>query len=200
MDGDQYLDVVTALTKALDEKDYYTCYHAEEASYFAMALVSALDLPPRDVDAVRLGAILHDIGKIKIPGEILTKPAALTPEEYALIKQHPTMGAEMLELFDSLKPVALIIRHHHERWDGKGYPDGLRGTEIPLGSRIVTLIDTYHAIVSNRPYRKALSREEAIRRLRAASGEQFDPSLVETFVDLLGYFSSVDSSLTHATI
>lgn len=200
MNTDTYSDVVTALAKALDEKDFYTCYHAEEASYFAMALVSALDLPPQEVEGVRLGAILHDIGKIKIPSEILTKRSSLTPEEYAVIKQHPTIGAQMLEPFHTLKPVARIIKHHHERWDGRGYPDGLRGTAIPLGSRIVSLIDTYHAIVSNRPYRKALGKEEAIRRLRAVSGEQFDPSLVEIFVNLLSYFSSVDLSLTSATI
>ncbi len=135
----------------------------------------------RDLEAA---AILHDIGKIGVPDAILRKPSKLTEEEYAVIKKHPEYGWAVLRAVPGFERVSLFVLHHHEAFDGKGYPAGLRGDEIPIGSRIVSVMDSFDAMVSSRPYRKGLPLEEAIRRLEADSGKQFDPIVTPKFIAL----------------
>ena len=134
---------------------------------------------------LELGALLHDIGKIGIPSEILSKPGRLTAEERALIETHPALGERIIAPIDRLQEVRAIVRHCHERWDGRGYPDGIAGEDIPLESRIVFVCDAYHAMTTDRPYRKRLSHPEAVRRLREAAGTQFDPRVVQVALDVL---------------
>jgi HD-GYP domain-containing protein (c-di-GMP phosphodiesterase class II) len=133
---------------------------------------------------LEMGALLHDIGKIGIPDGILNKPARLTPEEYECVKRHPEFGWAVLRKLPRLEQTSLYVLHHHENFDGTGYPAKLKGFEIPIGSRIVSVIDAFDAMVSSRPYRKGLPLEEAIRRLNQSSGTQFDPSVIKSFVPI----------------
>jgi HD-GYP domain-containing protein (c-di-GMP phosphodiesterase class II) len=129
--------------------------------------------------------VLHDVGKIALPANLLAKPGRLAPAEYELIKRHVTIGAMLIENIPGFAEAAKAVRYHHERWDGKGYPDGLAGDKIPLLGRIVALIDAYSAMVIDRPYHKRIEYEQAVRELRARAGSQFDPKLVEKFVALV---------------
>lgn len=177
-------DSLRALVKALEAKDHYTKEHSERVTALALNLANHLGLSETEIESLRFAGHLHDIGKVGIQDKILLKPGRLTPEEYEVIKRHPLIGAEIVGHISLLRDEVLIIKHHHERWDGKGYPDGLAGEEIPFLARILAVADTYDAMTSNRPYRPPLSHEVALREIRQNSGTQFDPLVVEAFLDL----------------
>ena len=144
-----------------------------------------LGLPEKEQKEIKLAARLHDLGKIGIPGQILNKPGKLNKEEYAEVKKHPGLGADLLLNIDGLKEVSRIIRHHQEWYNGKGYPDGLAGEGIPLASRIISVADAYQAMSSDRPYRRAFSKEEVIAELKRYASIQFDPEIVRIFMEIL---------------
>jgi diguanylate cyclase (GGDEF)-like protein/putative nucleotidyltransferase with HDIG domain len=172
---------VEALAAAVDAKDPYTRGHAQRVSAYAAALASALDLSPTDVARVRLAGLLHDVGKIGVPDAILTKPGNLTAEEKGMIEQHPVIGARMLSQVPFLHDILLAVRHHHERWDGHGYPDRLAGEDIPFDATILMVADSFDAMTSSRTYRLALPLAEACRRVREGRGRQFHPLVVQAF-------------------
>jgi putative nucleotidyltransferase with HDIG domain len=179
------LDTITALAHAIEAKDGYTIQHCERMTGRAVALAQALGLPRQEVENVRLGAILHDVGKIGIPDAVLNKPGKLTPEEYEIIKQHAAIGARIVQSVGALQGVVPIVRHHQERYDGSGYPEGLAGEDIPIGARIIGVVDTYGAMTEDRVYRKAPGHHNAIAELTRLAGRQFDPVVVDAFVRLL---------------
>ena len=179
------LGIAAALAAALEAKDAYTAEHARSIADMAVHVGVKLGMTLEQVRDLRLGAILHDIGKIAVPDAILNKPSALTAEEFEIVKGHTVAGEQILAPVPFLEAVREIVRHDHERWDGHGYPDGLRGAEIPLGSRIVFVVDAFHAMTSDRPYRIAMDEDEAVERLRAGAGTQFDPVVVQAFVRVL---------------
>lgn len=177
--------VIFALAEAVEAKDPYTEGHLERLASYAELLARQLGLPLQGQQDVRGGAILHDVGKIGVPEAILRKPASLSKEEYRIVQNHPLMGHRILAPLRLASRVLPAVRGHHEHFDGRGYPDGLTGEDIPLEGRIVAVADAYDAMTSDRPYRRALCQEEAIRRLRADSGRQFDPQVAQCFVELL---------------
>lgn len=173
------IEVVTSLASAIDAKDEYTKGHSSSVSRYSEALARALNLPEKDVERIKLGALLHDIGKIGIPENVLKKPSKLTDEEWEIMKQHPTIGAEkVLMPNESLHDLIPIVKYHHEHWDGSGYPEKLKGEDIPLAARIVSVADAYHALISDRPYRKGMSNEKACEILKVGAGIQWDLSLI----------------------
>jgi HD-GYP domain-containing protein (c-di-GMP phosphodiesterase class II) len=176
--------VVCAFNQLLDLKDLNTGVHSTRLAEWAMHVAGELGLSEAEIADIEIAALLHDIGKVGIPDAILNKPAKLTTEEYDLMKKHPEYGWAVLRQVPGMKTASLIILHHHESFDGRGYPAGLKGNEIPIGSRIVSVIDSFDAMVSNRPYRNGMAMEEAARRLVKASGTQFDPKVVEHFLPL----------------
>ncbi len=180
-----FLSTVEALANALEAKDEYTSSHARWICDMALKVGAELGLESAQLKRVELGALFHDIGKIGIPASILMKPGPLDDEEREIIERHPELGERILAPIDQLADVRPIVRACHERFDGKGYPDGLRGDEIPLEARIIFACDAFHAMTSNRPYRKALPGEEAFRRLEEAAGSQFDPRIVEVCMRVL---------------
>ena len=180
-----YLETVMALSQAVEAKDPNIKRHLERVIKYATLIGEKLNFKEEDMEALRFGAILHDIGKIGINVDILLKPGRLTPEEFLQIKKHPEIGTEIIKGVEFLKKVEPIILHHHERYDGKGYPEGLKGDEIPLLARVVTIVDSYEAMTSNRPYKKAKSKKEAIEELKKEKGKQFDPNIVDTFLSIL---------------
>jgi response regulator RpfG family c-di-GMP phosphodiesterase len=180
-----HFDTIKALAGALESKDFYTRHHSDRTVIHAELTGQRLGLSTEERLHVRYAAILHDIGKIGIPEAILNKPAGLTEEEYAEMKRHPIIGAAIVEHVAFLRPVIPLIRHDHERWDGCGYPDGLKGEEIPLGARIIAVVDAYDAMAVDRVYRKAPGHEFALRELRRCAGTQFDPAVVEAFISAI---------------
>lgn len=179
------LDTITALAHAIEAKDTYTLNHCEKITGRAVALAQSLGLPNQEVVNIRLGSILHDVGKIGVPDAILNKPARLTDEEYERIKEHAVIGARIVQSVGALQGVVPIIRHHQERYDGSGYPDGLKGDGIPLGARIISVVDAYGAMTEDRVYRKAPGHQVAISELKRFAGKQFDPFIAEAFIRLL---------------
>jgi putative two-component system response regulator len=178
--------VALALARAVAAKDGYAQSHVEEVAAHAVMLGKALGMDSTELKMLRYGAILHNVGKIGIPDAVLEKTGPLTPREKALFQQHPRIGCDICAPLKPLKPVLPIIRHHKEHWDGTGYPDGLCGDDIPLGAQIVGIVNVYVALVSNRPYRQAVSHDEAIARLRAQARQWWhDPELVEKFIACL---------------
>jgi diguanylate cyclase (GGDEF)-like protein/putative nucleotidyltransferase with HDIG domain len=175
-------DAIEALAVALLERDRYTGEHSEAVIEMSGAVARNLGLGPVEVERVRSAALLHDIGKVAIPDEILHKPGPLTDDEWRLMREHPVIGERILRVLPGMGTVARIVRHEHERWDGRGYPDGLAGEEIPLGSRIIIAADTYHAITSDRPYRAARSHSEAVEELTRCAGSQFDPTVTAALI------------------
>ncbi len=164
---------------AIDLKDAYTGRHARDASEIAVRIARALRLPEPEVRKIKLAGMLHDIGKTGVSGKIIRKPSRLDPEEMALMRRHPVIGAEIMQPVELLSDASDIVRHHHEHFDGSGYPDGLRGEQIPIGSRAVLVADAFNAITTDRPYQKARSKAEALEVLKKHAGTQFDPLVVE---------------------
>lgn len=181
-----YLEMVQTLARAVDSKDAYTREHSDRARVKARRVALEMKLPDQMVRYVEYAALLHDIGKIGIDEAILLKPGKLTPEEYEEMKKHPIIGHQILSPVKYLGPVAQMVLYHQEWFDGRGYPEGLKGEAIPLGSRIVAVLDAWDAMTSDRPYRKALGRDVAVGELEKGSGTQFDPRVVETFLRLEG--------------
>jgi putative two-component system response regulator len=177
--------VIFMLAQAVEAKDAYTEGHLRRLRSYGEQLAVACGLEPGDVRAVRYGGILHDIGKISVDESILRKPGPLTADETAQMRRHPDTGAGIISQMRFAKEVAPIIRGHHEYWDGSGYPQGLAGEQIPLGARIITIVDAYDAMTTDRPYRAALGGEEVVRRLHAGRGTQFDPEMLDVFLDLI---------------
>jgi putative nucleotidyltransferase with HDIG domain len=180
-----FATTLSALSSALEMKDAYTADHADEVALLCGRVGEALGLEADSMRSLRYAALLHDIGKIGIPSEILNKPARLTEEEFELIKQHTVIGARMLERIPFFRDVHPLVRSAHERWDGGGYPDGLAGERIPLGARIVSACDAFHAMTSDRPYRAAMSISEARDELGRHAGSQFDPRVVAALLAAL---------------
>ena len=183
--SDLHLATIEALARAIDAKDQTTQMHIRRVQVYAAGLAKAAGLNDSEIQGVKTGALLHDIGKLAVPEHILSKPGPLTQEEFQKIRIHPQVGAEIIAAVPFPYPVAPIILSHHERWDGKGYPQGLTGDAIPIGARILTIVDYYDAVTTERPYHKALSQESAIGLLRHEAGRALDPTLVPKFVELL---------------
>jgi putative nucleotidyltransferase with HDIG domain len=180
-----YRETLASLSNALEAKDAVTSQHTEEVVRLAVATAAELELELEAVQNVELGAVLHDIGKVRVPEAILNKPGPLNDEEWTVMTTHPEVGEQILRPIQSLQAILPIVRHHHERWDGTGYPDGLAATVIPLGARIVSVCDAYRAMTEDRPYRAALPDEEARAELRRGVGNQFDPECVEALLRAL---------------
>ncbi|MFH1062833.1 MAG: diguanylate cyclase [Candidatus Omnitrophota bacterium] len=178
-------EAIFAFAKTIEIKDHYTGEHVEKTVHYATELAKAKNLPKDEIERIRQAAILHDLGKIGISEKILMKKSKLTALEYEEIKKHPQIGADILRPIHFFQSIIPLMLHHHERWDGKGYPYGLKGEEIPLGARIIALADTYEALTSNRRYRKARSKKVAMRTIKEVASTQFDPLLVDLFLGIL---------------
>lgn len=179
---------LTMIAHAIDLKDVYTGRHARAVADIAVRIARAMRLSEKDVRTIRIASLLHDIGKVGISGGIIRKPSRLTADEESAMKQHPVIGAEIMQPVGLLAGAAHLVRHHHEHYDGSGYPVGLTGEDIPLGSRIVLVADAFNAMVTDRPYRRARSKEEALKILKDHAGSQFDPAVVralESIVELI---------------
>jgi HD domain-containing protein/GAF domain-containing protein len=176
---EQHLATVAALAAALEAKDAYTGNHAQTIAEFAVGVGERLGLAGRELRAVRMGALLHDVGKIGIPESILNKPGPLTDDEITVMRRHTVIGADIISGIPGLEEVVGLVRCSHERWDGAGYPDGLRGNDVPRGAYVIAVCDAYHAMTEDRVYREAMSVEGALVELRRCSGSQFMPAAVE---------------------
>jgi len=189
-----YMATVRALSNAVEARDAYTGKHAERVAAYGMELARVAGLEVGNSPQIEFGFLLHDVGKVGVPDAILFKSSALTEEEYALVRRHPVIGSEILRDVDFLGEGKLVVRHHHERWDGRGYPDGLRGDDIPLAARVFAVADALDALTTDRPYRPASTFADARTVVRAGAGTQFDPAVVaayeevpdETFAGLRG--------------
>ncbi len=173
---------VRALLKALECKDDYTFGHSMRVAFYSLQLGKEYGLSDDELYDLELAALFHDIGKIGVPDSVLLKPARLDEDEFLKMKKHPELSAEILKGFTHFEEAAKFAKHHHERYDGRGYPDGMAGEDIPLYSRIILIADTFDAMTSTRPYRKGLPYEVAFEELREFAGSQFDPNLVEFFI------------------
>lgn len=178
-------EAVRTMATIVDERDHYTYFHSSNVARYAEVLAREMGLPPSEVELIASAAAVHDLGKIGISNKALRKSGPLSAEEWREMKTHPEIGARILSHFRSYRGGVKYVLHHHERWDGKGYPAGLRGEQIPLGARVIAVADAFDAMTTDRPYRRHLSREEAIQRLRDASGTQLDPVAVAHFLRVL---------------
>lgn len=178
-----YLHTVEALTAAIDAKDHYTSHHSKQVTRFAIDIARKMQLPDKEIETIREACQLHDLGKIGIHDYILTKPGKLTQQEWKDMQTHPLKGMEILKPLGFLREVIELVKEHHERFDGRGYPAGLKGNNILLGARIIAVADAFSAMISERPYRKRMSKEEALEELRRQAGHQFDPRPVKTFLE-----------------
>ncbi len=176
-----YKATVRALSNAVEARDAYTGQHAERVAAYGLAIARATGINVADEPQLEFGFLLHDIGKVGVPDELLFKPAALSKEEFGRIARHAEIGAAILGHVDFLDEAMLIVRHHHERWDGTGYPDGLKGEEIPLAARVFAIADTLDALTTDRPYRRAVGWGAAREVIREGSGSQFDPAVVRAY-------------------
>lgn len=175
-------EFIESIVEILETKDAYTRGHSNRVAHISMAIAREMGLDTKDIELSHFAGHLHDIGKIGIPDSILMKTDKLTTEEYEIIKNHSEYGYKILEKVSSLKEMATIVRHHHERWDGKGYPSGISGEEIPIISRIISVADAFDAMTSNRSYRKPMAYEEALIQLEKGKWTQFDGEIVEIFL------------------
>lgn len=184
-----YMRTIKALAHALDARDHYTYSHSDNVTRYAEMIAKQMKLDFSYIADLKDACQLHDLGKIGVHDRVLSKPSSLSSEEFSEIKLHAEKGAQILEPLRFLTNVIDIVKHHHERWDGTGYPDGLKGEQIPLGARIMTVADSYDAMVSARPYRKVgLSQEEAVEEIKKHSGTQFDPKVVDAFLKVVAQF------------
>lgn len=174
------LDSVLALVRAVEAKDAYTRRHSEQVANYAKSIAETLGLPSGLRESIRIAALLHDVGKIGIPDHILTKAGVLTAAEFQTIRMHPTLGAEILGTIGLFKAESALVKHHHERWDGQGYPDGLSGVEIPLGARVIAVADCIDAMLMERTYKKSYSVEKMLDEIARCAGTQFDPKIAAT--------------------
>ncbi len=179
------VEAVFAFAKSIGLKDRYSVKSVEKAVHYAEEIARELGLPRNKIELVRKAAALHDLGKVGINENILCKKAKLSHEEYEAIKKHPKIAAHIIKPIKFLSDVIPFVLHHHERWDGKGYPDGLKGEKIPIGARIIAVMDVYQSLTANRPYRKAYSKEEAMKIIERGSGVEYDPAVVTAFLAVL---------------
>ena len=194
-----YLSTIEVLATAIDAKDPYTQGHSRRVTQYSVAIAEELSLSPKEIESIRYAGLLHDVGKIGIKDSIIRKPGRLTDEEYAIIKKHPAIGAKILRPVDFLADKIPGVLHHHEYYDGRGYPEHLTGESIPLAGRIICVADAFDAMTTNRPYRKGLSVKTAVGELQKFSGKQFDPVCVEAFMraferKLFQYFEKIEGS------
>ncbi|MFW6075218.1 MAG: HD-GYP domain-containing protein [Chloroflexota bacterium] len=173
---------IRSFVRTIDFKSTYTAQHSEKVAEYAVQIARAMDLPNADVERIYWAGLLHDVGKIRIPRTVLDKPARLDVREMAMIRHHPLYSLEILKGIDEFERFLPAIRSHHERWDGQGYPDGIAGEDIPFDGRVLAVADAFDAMTSNRPYRTALTAEEACDELRRNAGTQFDPNIVDAFL------------------
>jgi len=178
-------EVVTSLSSALDARDHYTNGHSERVIEYAKQIATELGMPMQQQEELVYLCLLHDIGKIGIPDHILNKPGRLTQEEFEIMKRHAEIGERIISPLEALKNLKPLIRHHQEYYDGKGYPDNLSGEAIPIACRILSVVDTFDAMTTDRPYRKALPIEAAMAELRRCADSQFDPAVVDIFITIL---------------
>lgn len=186
MREDSSRTIIEALARAMTARDGFTHQHAQRVQRYAAALANeACIRDHRMLQAIDGAALLHDIGKLGIPDRLLHKPGPLTPDEYDQVKQHAIIGADILSAMAFPGPLALIVRHHHENWDGTGYPDGLQGEAIPIGARVLAIVDCYDALTSDRPYRRALSHDRATAMILERRGTMYEPAIADTFVRII---------------
>jgi putative nucleotidyltransferase with HDIG domain len=190
-------DVIRTLAQALEARDVYTQGHSSRVADAAVLLAREIGLSREEQDTVRLGCLLHDIGKIHIPDAVLQKPGSLSDEEYALMQRHPVVGEQICRPLIFARPCLTVIRHHHERWDGKGYPDRLQGEEISLLARIAAIADAWDAMTTDRPYRKALAAPVAFSILEDGAGTQWDPGLVPLFIRAMSHYVDAKYPSSH---
>jgi putative nucleotidyltransferase with HDIG domain len=179
------VETVTSLAFAIDAKDHYTQGHSQKVSAYAVMIAQALGLNPEEIEAIRLGALLHDIGKVGIPEAILNKSGPLDATEWETMKTHTELGSKILESLESMTAIRKMIRHHHEFYDGSGYPDRLAGEQIPHGARVIAVADAYDTITSARTYKKPRTPEDAFAELERCAANQFDPDIVRIFITAL---------------
>lgn len=191
-----FISSIRSLAAAIDARDPYTRGHSERVTRYSRIIARQLKLAPDQVRNVEIGALLHDVGKIGIEDRILRKPASLTPEEFEIMKTHPEKGGQIMEPISFLRDATEVIIHHHERWDGQGYPSGLRGEEIPIGARVVNVADTFDAMTTNRPYQRAMTFSVAARKIGEFSGKACDPQVVLAFQHAFdaGLFAAMEGS------
>jgi diguanylate cyclase (GGDEF)-like protein len=180
------IEAVFALAKTIGLKDRYSDTFTKRTTDYAVEIARLLRLPKNEIEHIRKAAILHDIGKVGINENILLKKSKLTDKEFELMKQHPQLSTDIIRPLHFLRGTVPFILYHHERWDGKGYPNGLKGNEIPIGARIIAIVDAYRSLTANRPYRKAYARNEAMKILEKESGTKFDPRVTSAFLEILG--------------
>jgi putative nucleotidyltransferase with HDIG domain len=184
-DGTRVVETARALIEPLETRDPYIGDHVRAVSRLALPIGLKMSVPSDQLDALTLGALLHDVGKIGVPDRILQKPGPLTDEEYRIIKRHPVLGATMLAAVRELAPVVPAVKHHHERFDGKGYPERLRGEDIPLAARIIAVVDAFDSMVRERPYGYGISQETALEEIERNAGTQFDPRVVRALLEVI---------------
>jgi len=180
-----HFETIMAFTEALEARDQYTAGHSRRVMEYSNSIGQRMKLDKQDIEDLKRSALLHDIGKIGIPDVVLNKQAKLTDEEYGVIKSHPEKGAAILKYIKSFKDLVPSVYHHHERFDGDGYPDGVKGKAIPLYARIIAIADTFDAMTSRRSYRKELSFRMALSELERNKGIQFDPDIADIFIEIL---------------
>lgn len=179
------LNLLKSLAMAIDARDNYTRMHSMRVTRYTVMIGVHMGLKQDDIEILHRGSLLHDIGKIGIRDDILLKPGELTEKEFKTFRKHPEIGARILGPEGPLRPIVPLVLHHHERYDGRGYPHGLKGMDIPGGARIIAVADAFEAMTADRPYRRALSAEKAVKEIRQNSGSQFDPVIVEAFMEVL---------------
>ena len=180
-----YSATLMALTQALETRDLETQGHSDRVTSLSLTIAKEMAISSKEVQQIHWGALLHDVGKIGIPDQILRKPGPLNEEEWVVMKKHPEIGYDMLKDIPFLKPALNIVHSHHERFDGKGYPQGLKGSNIPLAARIFSIVDSFDAMTSDRPYRKKISQADAIIEIKRCSGSQFDPEIAKVFIKMI---------------
>jgi len=180
-----HFETIMAFSEALEARDKYTAGHSRRVMEYSKSIGQRLKLDKQDIEDLKRSALLHDIGKIGIPDMVLKKQTKLTDEEYTIIKSHPETGAAILKYIKSFKHLVPAVYHHHEQFDGEGYPDGVKGMAIPLHARIIAIADTFDAMTSSRSYRGALSFRTALSELERSKGIQFDPDIADIFLDIL---------------